>query len=210
MKEYQSKQEERRSKRREKRKIILIGCEGNNKTERTYFSSFNNVQKEYIVRFSCGNDTDLANILRNIKKSEKEFGFDSTMDKSFAVFDVDADSNKIKTFDKLKKQKEYQNIKFIPSNPCFELWYLLHFIYTTKAYNSNAELINELSKYIKEYDKSKDYFMLLFQNIEKAIKNNKNLIKNIHENTDAKQLDNSYTYVFEIVEILYQSFVKLK
>lgn len=202
---YQSKKQNRKNNIREKRKIILIGCEGNNKTEKAYFSSFNNIQREYVVKFSCGNNTDLNHILASIKKEQKRIGYDSLNDKLFAVFDIDNDINKMKNFENLKELKEYSNITFIPSNPCFELWYLLHFIYTTKSFNTSEELFVELDKYIHSYDKSKNYFDYLFPIIEKAIKNNEKLSKYITSQNNKGYLRNSYTEVMEIVKILYSS-----
>lgn len=68
---------------------------------------------------------------------------------------------------KLGRDRELRNaIKFAKenrislylSNPCFEIWYLLHFNYSTKQYGSNEEVIRDLKSHIFDYSKSKDVF----------------------------------------------------
>lgn len=43
-------------------------------------------------------------------------------------------------------------IELIISNPSFEIWFLLHFIYTTKYYD-NKSLIDDLKAYVPNYKK---------------------------------------------------------
>jgi len=40
------------------------------------------------------------------------------------------------------------------TNPSFEVWYLMHFRYSTKQYVSSAEVVKELRKYVKDYEKN--------------------------------------------------------
>ena len=40
------------------------------------------------------------------------------------------------------------------SVPCFEIWFLSHFNFSTKQYTSSAEVVAELQKYIPGYRKS--------------------------------------------------------
>lgn len=49
------------------------------------------------------------------------------------------------------------NIKMALSNPSFELWYLLHFIFTTAFFN-NCQLISDLKKHIPNYVKNRSIF----------------------------------------------------
>lgn len=205
MNRYQSKLIKRGIRTREKRKIILIGCEGNNKTEKNYFLSFNNVQKKYIIKFSCGNDTDLPHIVKNIKKTEIEIGFDSSIDKAFAVFDIDNDIKKIGIFSECKKKEK--DIAYIPSNPCFELWFLLHFEKTTKHFNSNDELISSLKKYIPGYEKNKNYFSILLPKLKIAIQNNEMLIKEVAESKNSEYLGKTYTNIVNLIKILGEDFL---
>lgn len=54
---------------------------------------------------------------------------------------------------KIAKRNE---IRIILSNPCFELWYLLHFMYTTAELRDFNAVYDHLKKYIPDYGKTKD------------------------------------------------------
>ena len=47
-----------------------------------------------------------------------------------------------------------EEVKVIVSNPCFEIWYLCHFLASTKQYASSNEVLKALQQYIPEYSKS--------------------------------------------------------
>ncbi|MCL2859106.1 MAG: RloB family protein [Oscillospiraceae bacterium] len=53
------------------------------------------------------------------------------------------------------------------SVPCFEIWYLLHFGYTTKCFTSNKKLVSELKSKIKDYDKSSNVKEKIWTLLEK-------------------------------------------
>ena len=61
-------------------------------------------------------------------------------DMGFCLVDYDCQSSKdeaILKADKFAgKIAGKKNLKLLVSNPCFELWYLCHFIKSTKQYNS--------------------------------------------------------------------------
>ena len=66
----------------------------------------------------------------------------------------------------------------ISSDPCFEIWLLLHFTYTTKIYSSHHKksassfVSDELRKYIDNYSKSdKSTFEKTILMLDFAIKN---------------------------------------
>lgn len=84
-------QKKRGVRKYKQRKIILIGVEGDNKTERLYFNNFNRLQDKYVIRFASGNETDPVNIVENIKKDILKAGDDAfnKEDLAFAVFDTD-------------------------------------------------------------------------------------------------------------------------
>ena len=92
------------------------------------------------------------------------------------------------------------------SNPCFEIWYLLHFRYSTKSYCSNDEVIKELSAYIQDYSKSKDVFGLIIGNLETAMKNTKKLEDYHFENGTLDAIKKiPSTEVYKIVDKIIQN-----
>lgn len=88
------------------------------------------------------------------------------------------------------------NVSLYLSNPCFEIWYLLHFRYSTKPYCSNDEAIKELNNYISDYSKSKDVFELIVGNSKK--------LEDYHlsNGTIDRIKKIPYTDVYKIVEML--------
>ncbi|HJE03714.1 MAG TPA: RloB family protein [Aliarcobacter thereius] len=102
------------------------------------------------------------------------------------------------------------------SNDCFEIWYLLHFVYRDTAISRDdviKEVIKKLkdknfatfSKLNKENIKTEAMTELIFNELlelqKTAIKNAKKLLKN-YADLHNPELDNPSTRVFELVEIL--------
>lgn len=81
-------------------------------------------------------------------------------------------------------------IKLGISNPCFELWYLLHFKYTTAYLKDYSSVKNILEKEtpLKNYNKNKDIYDLLKDEIPNAIQNGLEL-REYHER-NGKTLSN--------------------
>lgn len=76
--------------------------------------------------------------------------------------------------------KPYDCIHLVISNPCFEIWYLLHKRYSTKKYDESEQVISELKNYQgwDNYSKSdNDTYEKTILDVDKAIKNAKRLEK---------------------------------
>lgn len=54
--------------------------------------------------------------------------------------------------------KEYDNVRIIVNNPCFEYWLLLHFVRTQRKYTSCLGAIKQLEKKLLGYEKTELYF----------------------------------------------------
>jgi len=61
---------------RKRKKIIVLGAEGLNKTEFLYFRELEKKQSQYHFIFALGNETDPVRIVKNTAKKAKELGFD--------------------------------------------------------------------------------------------------------------------------------------
>ena len=71
---------------------------------------------------------------------------------------------------------EANGISYCISNPCFEVWYLLHFGFSTRRFSSLQEVEPELTRPLGEkYDKREDYIDRLFPKIDDARRNYKTL-----------------------------------
>ena len=124
---------ERNRETRKRKSIVVIGSEGKNKTENIYFKNFSS--RECIIKFSTGNSTDPRGMLNDLKRFIEtedisiEYG-----DKVYLLIDFDVNQNKEKQIKEVYHECEKIGIKLIISNPTFELWYILHFGYSTKIY----------------------------------------------------------------------------
>lgn len=182
--------------------IVVIACEGKNKTEETYFKNYNS--RKCIIRFSKGNSTDPVGIVNDLLKFvNTEIGKEPN-DKYYAVFDTDVNKNNQSQIDKAKELAEKNGVEIVTSTPTFEFWYLLHFTYTTKIYNSSEEVVDELKTKINGYTKNMNVFPFIKTNTVDAIINAKNVEK-YHLNL-GQAIDNEncipYTGAYKVVEEL--------
>ena len=191
---------------RKRKSIILLGSEGKNETERRYFNGFKPKLNQYIIMHAGGNNTDPMGVVNNtvdeIRYQELDF---EDGDLAFVLLDCDVNkgaTNEKKFVNALDKAKGKKIIPIL-SNPAFELWYLLHFGFTSKSFNSNQELINNVKKHIPNYTKSSDVFEELFPKTDDAISNAKKLAKfQEKENPELSPLHKTNTDVYKLVETL--------
>lgn len=173
--------------RRQEKKVLLIAAEGNNKTEKNYFKQFAN---DYVaIRFVRGNETDPVQMAKHLIEDCQELEL-SESDYAVCLVDSDFDLQKnaqLKCADeqliKANKKSKY-TIQMIQSAPCFEIWYICHFSYTTRGYSKTGDVLRELEKSIPGYQKGQeDCFISLLKGKEQtAIKNARKLEQYCREN----------------------------
>ncbi len=149
---------ERENSKRDARESILIVCEGA-KTEPFYFSWLKHIWKIHMVEVegeSCGSApicvVDKAKGLRQEREIEaKTSDFVVQYDQVWCVFDRDQHVS----FNDARKKAKDNKIYVALSKPCFEFWYLLHFVKTTRGFTNCDDLIRYLKKnYIADYKKN--------------------------------------------------------
>lgn len=105
-------------------------------------------------------------------------------------------------YSKEKKEIKSKKITVIEINPCFELWFLLHYKKTTKYFKDCGDTIKCLkkislfSKYEKtqRYFEKKDFYKLLLDRLTGAINNSKWM------NKRRKKHEHPKCDVFKIIE----------
>ena len=174
---------QRRAALREPYDIVLIVCEGT-KTEPKYFEAL-----KFFYRLSSANikivPSTTTDPLRSVLFAEKQLEA-GDYDCVFCVFDRDSHGK----FDvAVKRIEESDNgnagkIRAIISWPCFELWLLLHFKFTTKPYNaagsksSGDRVTQELKRHYPTYRKGMETVFADTQPLlSTAIRNAKSLTK---------------------------------
>jgi len=198
-----SAQRQRGKRTRSVKRIVLIGTEGKNRTEESYFKNFNQIQNQFIVKFSSGNSTDAMGIVEDIRTSRDNKGNFQHDDLAFAVFDADLWRTQGNQIQEALHYAKRQNIEVILSNPCFEVWFVLHFEDGRAPYDSSDQVIDRLKQNVPDYEKSKDMFDILRGNMEKAISRAEQLRRYHEDNNTLKPSEqNPMTDVDRLVKLL--------
>ncbi|HVE43834.1 MAG TPA: RloB family protein [Gammaproteobacteria bacterium] len=125
------------------------------------------------------------------------------------VFDRDTHESyerAINKLDELKSTNKNKSIYWaITSTPCYEIWLLLHFCYTTKSYHASGtksagdNLIADLCNYLNLYKKNTTtWFSELINKLDAAIKN----AKQLQEHNFLTKSTNPSTNMHILVEFL--------
>jgi hypothetical protein len=118
----------RRAAKIEPRKAIVIFCEGE-RTEPDYFEAYRRIHRNPLVRIeiqaAAGVPLTMVRSAVEYRRSKKRTKRDSFAknDEVWVVFDRDEHPNVPEAID----MAEANGIKVAYSNPCFELWALLHY-----------------------------------------------------------------------------------
>lgn len=209
--------ERRGSKPRRTKPVILIVTEGE-KSEPKYFEHFrtrqNNVEVRVVPNSKNGSKTDYLNLIRKASRICKDDDLSPKSGDSVWIV-ADGDVN-YQAADAIKKKNaaltqarataEKEAYSLLISNPCFELWYLLHLRYTTAHlpdYDAVKKALEQAG--IKDYEKHNDLYEQLASETIEAIKRAKRLETHQVENGFTLPLGidaNPFTEVYRLMEKL--------
>lgn len=181
----------RRKNQKKRYLTLLIVSEG-----KTEFNYFNDLRR-------CFRHMGINVILEKPKGSAPisivEFVIDYTnknegIDYVFCVFDRDEHASyhdaveRIRNYQPPKKAKSKPKFKTISSFPCFEIWPLLHFSFSSKSYsrrgNKSAgdQVVRDLQEHFPMYSKNMyDLFSKLRPRLKNAVQNAKRLLEHNHK-----------------------------
>lgn len=169
----------RKKARRGAYERILIVCEGE-KTEPFYFEE---IRREY--RLHTANvrvlPSEAGTCPRHVVESAQRVFLEAEkqFEKVFAVFDRDDHErfqealDLARSLDGKLRNDEKKRVTFValPSFPCFELWFLLHYREITHDI-PRTEVVRELKRFLPDYDKGHDgYFAKTQGNLPAAYRN---------------------------------------
>jgi hypothetical protein len=145
---------------RDPRPVILIVCEGKN-TEPQYFRGFwqsaRNPRVRIFIPPKHGVPKTLVEVAKQLKKdaqtdAKKQNDENLAVDSIWCVCDVDDHPN----LPDVKQMARDNGIHLAISNPCIELWLLLHFRESPGM--QHRDKVRQLLKgYVPEYDKHVEY-----------------------------------------------------
>ncbi len=189
-----------------KKSIAIIG-EG--LTEWFYFDQLR-IAKHYSFKIApvLPKHSDLDEMMKLVKKKLCE-----ECDIIICLIDMDiicADSCIKTKYDQYRKEyAKEKSVKFVETNPCTELWFLLHFLtcLSAKHYPRYEDLLPDLKKHIPNYEKNEKFFkrINLYQYLEEKgnIENAISYAKRLCRLKDNNQKENcSFSEIFEVVELL--------
>ncbi|MBL7113413.1 MAG: RloB domain-containing protein [Bacteroidales bacterium] len=146
----------------------FVFCEG--KTEELYIAY---LKSKYRLPITINSKIAGQNISAKYIKNYMKGKFTHPKDKNCLVYDLDDDNI-------LLKLQEIKDVEIIASNPCFELWYLLHYQEQTSALACD-DCCKKLTKHDAKYCKGKidqDLKLILDKKQFQAINRAKNLSGN--------------------------------
>jgi hypothetical protein len=138
---------------------VLIACEGK-RTEPGYLHGIRIAQRlsERQIEIVPHEGTDPVTIVRSVEERRealrRERRWDNRVDTAWAVFDEDdwQVQHPGQWNDALQRARA-RDIRLVISNPCFEVWYLLHFQDQTAALTRQAA-VSRLKEHLPDYEKS--------------------------------------------------------
>ena len=155
------------------RNVVIIVTEGD--TERIFFNSLKQRNLNIEIKPEKGKRTNARQLVEYCVERIKTYEL-NVEDGDLAICAFDIDNNSEKDVKAALDNAENHGIIVALSNPCFELWYLLHFR-DIDHHVTSREIRGYLSKYIEDYDKTEDYRALLTPLRKEALARAKNIAK---------------------------------
>lgn len=196
----------RRGPQREPYDVVLIVCEGA-KSEPAYFRGL-----RIAYRLSNANihvmSADGSDPMSIVMFAENEIARPrNEYDKAFCVFDRNGHANYDAALARIANSPDGQTgtLQAITSWPCFEVWFLLHFRYSTAPFNRTASesscdrAIRELLKFVPEYTKGRQ---TIFEELASQMPNAITNAKRLHAHNMSCDSSNPSTRIHTLVEYL--------
>lgn len=193
---------------RNRKPMIVLICEGKNKTERLFFSHFNKRENKFNLKILDSEATDPQGMADKAKYIIEKDQLESSIgDRVFCVLDLDLSDVQL---EKIKQEQEKKRrlkckIEFIISNPCFEIFLLFYFTKHPKVESSSQKVKEQLKHYVPNYSESYDIIKecSLENQLPVAI-NNAELRNQLYSN-DVNVIDkNPYTEVPDLLDLFFR------
>lgn len=195
---------------KDERKRLIIACE-DTKSSRFYFQEiFSELQKDFaIAKTSLVIAKHIGTDPNNVLKALLEHPKYETFEHKWIVIDRDekrlrkgeTGGRTVEEFEQALANAEKNKVDVAYSNPCFEIWVLLHFQYYDKKIDRYV-----LERYLRryyQYSKSKLFSRMFDPDLQKtAIKNATNLMRWREGQGINPTTDNPSTTVHKLVELL--------
>ncbi len=189
--------------------MVLIVCEGE-KAEPNYFRALIDDLQLNTANIKIAKNTAGSSPRNVVDTGKKEYKNEKDYDAVYCVFDKDQHPSYAEALDIIRREKARGKrgcpMHAITSVPCFEFWLLLHFIYTTKGFDTGhgsicANVISDLKTHIHGYGKGDTaIYQYTREHISTAILN----AKKIERHCRIGGTDTPSTDIYKLVEYLQQ------
>ena len=172
----------RNSKGKTMRPNFFVFCEG--KTEITYVKFLRSVFRVPVQVVAKKSDSNIS--LEFIERSKREY-VQTKNDQTFLMFDLDVEGM-------LEHLQKIPQATLLVSNPCVELWFLLHY-QNLDVETSSEDCLRKLLTHSPQYEKgtlTDSEKRVLIENIPEAIERAKKL----------KEYKNPSTSVYRLIEAM--------
>jgi hypothetical protein len=181
----------RRSGGREPRPVILIVCEGE-KTEPSYFKAISHSRRISATTEIVPRALQPTKVVQTAERKRIEFSYD----RIWCVFDCDEHAD----FELAIAEAKRKGFYIAHSNPCIELWYLLHYEEQNSHITKEA-VAKRLKRHLLHYSKSTPVYEELQPRQDRAFLNAAKQEEH-HRNSGRAATDNPSTSVNQLVEYL--------
>ncbi len=175
---------------RNPKKAILVVCEGE-KTEEQYFNDMRRIERLHSAKVKVVARGEPRSIIDFAKTQAKEFEI------IVCIYDCD-NRAKYKNYNIEARDNDFA---LGVSNPCFELWCLLHYTDQTAAIESR-KAISGLKEHLPQYEKKMGGIYAALQKRQKQAMTRAGKLREMHKKNKAYSYSNPCTTVDEIVQLL--------
>ncbi len=172
------------SKEKTMKPNFFVFCEG--KTEITYVKFLRSIYRVPIQIIPRKSDSNISD--KYIENCKKEY-ITTENDKTFLMFDLDVEGM-------LERLSNVSNVILLVSNPCIELWFLLHYK-DCKTELSTENCIKELLVFSGKYTKG------ILSEQEKQVLS-VNMTDAINRSQKLKEHENPSTTIYQFIKFLNQ------
>jgi len=170
----------RNSKGKTMRPNFFVFCEG--KTEITYVKFLRSVFRVPIQVVTKKSDSNIS--VDFIERSKRDY-VPTKNDQTFLMFDLDVEGM-------LEHLQKIPQVTLIVSNPCVELWFLLHYEDIDKEINT-ASCFQKLLAHSPKYEKG-----ALTENEKRVLV--ENMVQAVERAKKLKEFGNPSTLVYRLIE----------
>ena len=192
---------------RDERETLIIACEDSVSAPLYFLAIFADLKKNHAIAASSlvianHNHTDPCGVLQDLLNHPNYQDFDH----QWIVIDRDEErtnggGHSLENFNQARTSADSKNIRVAYSNPCFEIWYLLHFEYRNTPIDRD-ELIEKL---VRDIQYRKNELPGLNQEQQDTAINNAQKLSNSWKDIQGitrPATDNPSTTVHELVILL--------